>query len=92
MFDHDDPRAPLGLPSTAIYSKTDGVAAWLSCVDRESELAENVEVRASHTGMAMNPDVLHVVADRLAQDPSDWRRFDRTQGCRYWIYPEPSSA
>ncbi|MCY4565908.1 MAG: alpha/beta hydrolase, partial [Gammaproteobacteria bacterium] len=67
-----------------------GVAHWKACMNRESELAENVEVRASHTGMAMNPDVLHVIADRLAQDPGDWRRFSRTQGCRPWIYPEPS--
>ena len=92
MFDQDDPRAPLGMPSTAIYSKTDGVAAWMACVDRESRLAENVEVRASHVGMAMNPDVLHVIADRLAQDPDDWRRFERKKGCRSWIYPEPASA
>ena len=92
LHDPDNPRAPLGLPSTAIYSKTDGVAAWLACVDQESEFSENVEVRASHTGMAMNPDVLHVIADRLAQDPDDWQRFDRNQGCRSWIYPEPVSA
>ena len=92
MRNHDDPRAPLGMPSTAIYSRTDGVAAWTACVDRESGLAENVEVRASHTGMAMNPDVLHVVADRLAQDPRDWQRFDRNLGCRSWVYPEPFSA
>ena len=92
MRDHDDPRAPLGMPSTAIYSRTDGVARWTACVDREGELAENVEVRCSHTGMAMNPDVLHVVADRLAQRPGAWEPFDRTQGCRAWVYPEPSSA
>ena len=92
MRDHDDPRAPLGMPSTAIYSRTDGVAYWRACMDRESELAENVEVRASHTGMAMNPDILHVIADRLAQDPDDWHRFDRSFGCRPWVYPEPFSA
>lgn len=89
MRSRDDPRAPLGVPSTAIYSRTDGVAAWLSCVDRESELAENIEVRASHTGMAMNSDVLHVIADRLAQAPGNWHRFDRAKGCRAWVYPEP---
>ena len=89
MGDHDDPRAPLGLPSTSIYSRTDGVAAWRACVDRESELAENIEVRASHVGMAMNADVLQVIADRLAQDPAHWQRFDRFAGCRRWTYPEP---
>ena len=89
LSDHGDPRAPLGVPSTAVYSKTDGVAAWSACVNRESALGENVEVRASHVGMAMNPDVLHVVADRLAQNPADWQRFDRYSGCRRWVYPEP---
>ncbi len=92
MFDHADPRAPMGLPSTSIYSRTDGVAYWQACVDRESALSENVEVRASHTGMAVNPDVLHVIADRLAQDPDDWRPFDRAAGCRAWFYPEPARA
>ncbi len=92
MGDHDDPRAPLGLPSTAVYSRTDGVVAWRACVDREGDLTENVEVRASHVGMAMNPDVLLVVADRLAQVPGDWQRFDRHAGCRRWIYPNPRKA
>ena len=89
MGDHADPRAPLGMPSAAVYSRTDGVAAWRACVDAESEVAENIEVRASHVGMAMNPDVLQVVADRLAQDPAHWQPFDRYAGCRRWIYPEP---
>ena len=87
--DHQDPRAPLGMPSTAIYSRSDGVTYWQACMNRESGLAENVEVRASHTGMAMNPDVLHVVADRLAQHPEQWRKFDRRLGCRRWTFPEP---
>lgn len=87
-----DPQAPLGLPSTAVYSRTDGVASWHSCMEREGALAENVEVRASHTGMAVNPDVLNVVADRLAQDPGNWRKFDRRQGCRSWVYPKPTAV
>ena len=92
MFDHDDPRAPLGVPSTAVYSRTDAVAHWSACIDRESKLAENVEVRASHVGMAMNPDVLCLVADRLAQNPQDWRKFDRGVGLRRWVYPAPVDA
>ncbi len=91
LMGDEDPRTPLGVPSTAIYSKTDGVAAWEACVDGEGELVENIEVRASHTGMAINPDVFHVVADRLAQDPDNWQPFDGSQGCRSWFYPNPSS-
>lgn len=86
-----DPRAPLEMPATAIYSKNDGVAAWHTCLQRESEISENVEVVGSHSGMAMNPDVLHVVADRLSQDPSNWTRFDGRRGCGSFVYPKPAN-
>ena len=84
-----DPRAPLAMPATAVYSKSDGVAAWHTCLQRDSEISENVEVVASHSGMAMNPDVLHVIADRLSQDPARWQRFGGHRGCGSWIYPKP---
>ena len=86
-----DPQAPLPMPTTAIYSRRDGVVAWRTCIELESENSENVRVCGSHSGMALNPDVLHVVADRLAQDPDEWQPFDRTRGSRRWIYPEPDS-
>jgi pimeloyl-ACP methyl ester carboxylesterase len=68
---------PLPVPTTAIYSRTDGVAAWRTCVDRRAPLTENVRVRGSHIGLLHNPLVLYVVADRLAQPPGGWRPFDR---------------
>ena len=40
-------------------------------------MAENIRLYASHFGMAVNPLVLYVVADRLAQDEEDWRPFNR---------------
>lgn len=85
-----DPRSPLGVPTTSVYSRSDGVAAWETCIEEESELSENVEVVASHTGMSMNPDILHVVADRLAQDPDQWSKFPRHRHCP-WIYPKPAT-
>ncbi len=83
-----DPRTPLGLPSTAIYSKSDGVVAWQTCLEQETALSENVEIFGSHSGMAANPDVLHVVADRLAQPAGQWRKFDRGCGVRALRYPK----
>jgi len=60
-------RHPGDVPTTVVYSRTDGVVHWESCVDRTgSRLAENVEVMASHVGMGLNADVYRVVADRLA--------------------------
>jgi hypothetical protein len=35
--------------------------------------------------MGMNPLALYAVADRLAQDPHDWQRFD-VKGARRWFY------
>jgi triacylglycerol lipase len=43
---------------TAVYSRRDGIVDWRACVD---PLATGVEVRSSHVGMAVDPDVLRVV-------------------------------
>jgi pimeloyl-ACP methyl ester carboxylesterase len=67
---------PLPVPTTAIYSRTDGVASWRTCVDRTAPQTENVRVRGSHIGLLHNPLVLHVVADRLAQPVNGWQPFD----------------
>lgn len=89
---HEDPRTPLPVPSTAIYSKTDGVVAWEMCLESDAPRSENVEIIGSHSGMAINPAALHVIADRLAQPSGAWQRFDRRRGYRAWFYPEPSYA
>jgi len=73
------------VPTTSIYSRTDGVVAWQCSLNEESPLAENIEVHASHIGMGMNPLALYAVADRLRQDPLRWQRFD-VQGARRWFY------
>lgn len=54
------------VPTTSIYSKTDGICAWQNCLEIETDLAENVEVSGSHIGMPHNPMVFSVIADRLA--------------------------
>jgi pimeloyl-ACP methyl ester carboxylesterase len=64
---------PLRVPVTAVYTRSDGVVPWRSCLVPAGKRRENVEVRGSHTGLAHNPTVLHLLADRLAQ-PS-WRPF-----------------
>ena len=81
-------RQRLPLPATSIYSKEDGVVAWQACIEPESELSENIRVLGSHSGMAMHPSVLRVVADRLAQDPNDWQKFDVPNGCSRFLYPD----
>lgn len=69
-------RDPGEVPSTAIYSRTDGVVHWESCVDPSgAATVENVEVTGSHIGMAVNADVYRVVADRLAMPPREQRKY-----------------
>ena len=57
---------PIGVPSTSVYSRWDGVVAWQACVEPETALHENVEVRCSHVGFGVDPATLWLIADRLA--------------------------
>ena len=67
---------PPPLPTTSIYSKSDGVVAWQSCRHkRPAPQVQDIEVVGSHIGMGWNPAVLNVIADRLAQKPDDWCRY-----------------
>lgn len=70
--------APPPVPTTSIYSRSDGVVAWQACVDdgRNRRRVENIEVEGSHCGMPWNPAVLRVLADRLAQRPGEWRAYE----------------
>lgn len=74
------------VPSTAIYSKYDGIVAWQSCIEPESATTDNIEVPGSHIGLGFNAAVLFAVADRLAQADGDWKPFERT-GLRSFVYP-----
>ena len=73
------------VPTTSIYSRTDGIVAWQCSLNPPGPLAENVEVPASHIGLGLNPLAMIAIADRLAQDPQDWRRFD-TGGLRRFFF------
>ena len=66
---------PLPVPSTSIYSRSDGVVAWRACRESEGPGRENVEVRGPHVGLGFNPAALWVIADRLAQPLGAWEPF-----------------
>jgi pimeloyl-ACP methyl ester carboxylesterase len=63
-FWHDlaEPPAP-GIRLVSIYSKSDGVVDWQSCLDPHAD--ELVEIRASHCGMAVSRAAWRAVADAL---------------------------
>lgn len=68
-------RPPEGVPCSAIYSRSDGIVPWGIAREAPGPLTENIEVRASHIGLGVNPGVFYAVADRLAQAPAPWKRF-----------------
>jgi pimeloyl-ACP methyl ester carboxylesterase len=80
---------PLPVPSTAIYTRTDGVARWHLCIEAEGPQAENIEVRGSHCGLGHNPAVILAIADRLAQPEGSFRRFRPPRGAAA-LYPPPT--
>lgn len=77
------------VPTTAIFSRTDGICAWQGCVEKPGAHVENIEVQASHCGMGHHPAVVYAVADRLAQAEGEWAPFDRN-GWRSLVYPDPA--
>src|SRR6266446_3672186 len=82
----------LPVPTTSIYSRTDGVVNWRTCLLRPSDTAENIEVYlASHVGLGVNAAALWAVADRLAQSEGQFRQFDRS-GPFAIAYAPPENA
>jgi hypothetical protein len=67
------------VPTTSIYSKTDGIVSWRGCIEKKSANSESVEVTASHLGMGTHPQVLRIVANRLAQPEGRWRALKRSE-------------
>lgn len=80
-------KTPPPVPSTSIFSRTDGVVAWPLSMQKESKRTENIEVNASHVGLGFNPLALYAVADRLSQEDGKWQKFHR-DGWRQWFYKD----
>ncbi len=81
---------PAPVPTTAIYSKEDGVVPWEVCIEKEEdELHQNVQVRGSHLGLGTNPSVFHIIANRLQYEEENWEPFEPsdTWGGRFF-FPE----
>ncbi len=81
----DAGSSSLRMPSTSVYSRTDGVAPWRSCFDGFGPRHEAVEVIGSHCGLGHHPAVLHLVADRLAQPAGEWTPFVARGVWRPWF-------
>jgi pimeloyl-ACP methyl ester carboxylesterase len=83
------------VPTTSIYSKTDGIVAWQGSIQSKAPhlghaQTENVHVRASHFGIGLNPGAWWTVADRLAQPEGQWQPFRKPKvlGIDRFLYPD----
>ena len=88
---YDLPGAP-PVPTTSIFSRSDGVVAWKASIQQPSAVqphTENIEVLASHLGLGLNPSAWWAVADRLSQPAGQWMPFVRKPGLHGFIFPDP---
>jgi pimeloyl-ACP methyl ester carboxylesterase len=86
-----DLSRPIPVPSTAIYSRRDGIVTWRACIEPETELHQNVEVRCAHLGFGVDPGTLWLIADRLAV-PAGQRREFRPPAALRALYPARDQA
>jgi pimeloyl-ACP methyl ester carboxylesterase len=86
--DQDLLSHPPPVPTTAIYSKGDGIVNWQTTFQRGGHAqTQSIRVRGSHCGMTLNPAIWLLVAECLATDSDDWRPFER-RSWRRVVYPE----
>ena len=81
-----DLESPPPVPSTSVFTKSDGVVHWRGSIQPEGPERENVEVLASHIGLGVNPTVMWLIANRLAQTEGEWAPFEAS-GCASWAFP-----
>ncbi len=63
-------KLPPPVRSVSLFSKSDGVVAWQSCLEPDHPHTLNIEVQSAHCGFGFSPAVLRTVADQLA-DPGE---------------------
>lgn len=63
FWEHLAEPLPRGVGFVSVYSRSDGIVDWRSCLDPH---AEHVEIGTSHMGMAVSPAAYRAVADALA--------------------------
>lgn len=79
------------VPTTSIWSRSDGIVSWRCSVVEPGPRAENIVVRASHLGLGFNPLALSAIADRLAQPAGHWKPYEPPSALR-WFFNAPHAA
>jgi len=72
----DNLPQPAPVPTTAVYSKEDGVVPWQVCRELiEDQYHQNIEVKGSHLGLPNNAAVWYLISDRLRYHKDNWQAF-----------------
>ena len=64
FLDHVRQDIPPSVTHASIYTKSDGIVDWRTCLQPNGD--PNIEVRGTHIGLAFNPEVFRHLADLLA--------------------------
>ena len=86
----DRAEMPPPVPSTSIYTRSDGIVPWQCSLDYDAPYTENIRVYGSHCGLGHNPLALWAILDRLALADGEWQPFDRSLH-RMMGFPKPDS-
>jgi pimeloyl-ACP methyl ester carboxylesterase len=82
-------RPPLPVPTTAIYSRYDGIVRWSACIDEAGPRRENIEVIGTHTGLGFNFGAVWATLDRLSRPEAGWTPFRPPLALRH-LYGKPA--
>lgn len=68
--------SPPEVPTTALYSKDDGILPWQVCKEPiEDDIHQNVEITGTHFGLGFKPAVLNITQDRLKYNKDNWQKY-----------------
>ncbi len=90
MRQPEEDKPALTMPATSIYSRVDNIVPWARCLEGPGPLRENVEILATHVGLAFHPLTYYVVLDRLAARTTHWRPFQPPPWLRP-VYRHPAT-
>lgn len=82
----EDIPLPAPVPTTAIFTKEDGIVPWQMCLEEEDDRHQNIQVRGSHFGLGVNLSVMEIIADRLLHTEEDWVYFEPTNVVKSLIF------
>ena len=88
----EENRPPLSVPSTAIYTRTDGIVRWHACIETDGPQRESIEVRGTHSGLGFNLAAIVAMTDRLAQPEGTWAPFRPPAGAALPLSPSRQLA